>query len=68
MIETKLRAMAHNRSRIFLTRRKRSRTGFVVTGPDGKLERVRTYRGALNVLLVRLRVHRQEMWAVRITP
>lgn len=54
-LETKLRAMGHNRARIFLTKARRSQRGFVVTGPDGQLYRARTRKEALNNLLARLK-------------
>ena len=67
-LETKLRAMAHNQSPIFLTAQKRCSKGFIVTGPDGKLHRARTRKEALENLRARMRVYRRELWAVRVTP
>lgn len=63
--ETRIRMLAHNKSRVLITGRRRARE-FLVTGPDGKLHRARSRREALNNLLVRLRVWQTQPWRIQV--
>jgi hypothetical protein len=63
-VETKIRMMAHNKSRVFISDRRRAKT-FAVTGPDGKLYRTKSKRAAMANLLARLRVWTVQPWAIQ---
>lgn len=64
-VETRVRMLAHNKSRALITGRKRAKA-FLVTGPDGKLHRAPTKREALSNLLVRLRVWQPQPWRIQV--
>jgi hypothetical protein len=54
-VEDRIRAKAHFKMRVWITRRKRCRQGFVVTLPDGFSSFHPNRREALQALLARLR-------------
>lgn len=51
---------------IRITSRVRSSTGFIVTGPDGKTQRVPTKAEALALIKARMACHTLPAWTIRV--
>lgn len=55
--QTRIRMAAHTRVVCFITSRKRSRSGFIVTAPHHEPEHFKTKKAALENLLAKIRTH-----------
>jgi hypothetical protein len=62
----KLRSLFRWKVRIIVTKRRRSSTGFNVTGPDGKTYWAPTRKEALSNLKVRMQCHEVQPWKVSV--
>lgn len=64
----KLRSLFRWKVRLVVTSRRRSSTGFTVTGPDGKVYHAVTRKEALANLKVRMLCHEVQPWKIMVTP
>lgn len=67
-INTRIRAAAHMRVRVYITKRTRSKTGFIVSAPGQELERFRTKKAALSNLLTKIRCTPRQDFIVSQAP
>lgn len=63
-IETQIRALAHNKVRVHITKRRRNARGFYVVCPDGTKTYVPSRQVGLQLLLAVARCMRQQTWSL----
>lgn len=63
-IETQIRSLAHNKVRVHITKRRRSRKGFCVICPDGTKAYVPSRSIGLQLMLAVARCMRQNTWSL----
>ena len=62
----KMRRLFRWKVRLIVTHRRRSKGGFNVTGPDGKLHWAPTFEEARNNLKVRMMCHDVQPWKIEV--